>query len=230
MSRCGAVVGYRMLRQHRVGNTDRRSARMCARPFRHEVDTDSMNILDAIIIIVVAALVLIGFFSGVGRTVAALVSMYLGTVVAATFYDDVARRMRGGVEGMRISTSELASFLVLFVVFAVAFYWITTFSFNTVSAKRGRFVILDSVGGAALAMIVGILAIALTLSVTVILIGAVSHTSGVAIDGGEHGFLSRQIRGSELTPIVLELQPPISATFKPWFGGDLPAILQTPPS
>lgn len=189
-----------------------------------------MNILDAVIIIVVAALVLIGFISGVGRIVAAQVAMYLATVVAATFYDNMGLRIRDGVEGMRIATSELAAFLLLFVVFAVGIYWVITFSFRTVSERRGRFVILDNVGGAALAVIVGLLTIAMTLSVTVILIGALSQTSGVGADQGETAFLGRQIRDSKLAPIMLELQPPISATFKPWFGGELPVILQRPPS
>ncbi|HUG17299.1 MAG TPA: CvpA family protein [Thermomicrobiales bacterium] len=188
-----------------------------------------MNILDAIIIIIISALVLIGFFSGVGRIVATLIALYFATIVSATFYDSIAVRIREGVEGVGVSTAELTAFLILFGTFAAAFYWVATFSFKTMSARRGRFVILDNIGGAALAVMVGLLTVAMTLSVTVILIGALSQTS-VTSDGQEQtGFLTKQIRGSELAPVVLKIQPPVSATFKPWFSGELPVILQPPP-
>lgn len=189
-----------------------------------------MNFLDAGIMIVIAVLIMVGFFSGVGRILAAMVSLYFATLIAAAFYDDLARRVRDSVDGVRISTSELVSFLLLFATFSMAFFWIVSYSFKTVSARRGRFVILDNVGGAALAVMAGMLTIAMTLSVTVILIGALSQTTGPAGDRGPDGALERQIQGSELTPIVLKLQPPITVAFRPWFSDGLPVILQRPPT
>lgn len=196
----------------------------------YDRDGDEMNILDAGIMVVIAALVMVGFFSGVGRVITALAALYFSTLVSAAFYDDVARRVRDSIEGVRVSSAELASFLFLFALFTVAFYWVISYSFKTVSARRGRFVILDNIGGAALAVAAGMLTVAMTLSVTVIIIGALSQTSALPGGRDSSGFLEQQIQESELSPIVLKLQPPITVAFKPWFSDELPVILQRPPT
>jgi hypothetical protein len=188
-----------------------------------------MNILDAVIIITIASSVLIGFFSGAGRVAAALVALYLSTLGSAIAYDSVARSMRSGVEGFSVQSSEFTAFMMLFVVFAVAFYWVISVSFRRATARRGRFVIADNVGGASLAVILGLLTVATTLSITVILLGALSQTAGIDAGQQDNGILARQIRDSEIVPVVLKLQSPISAAFRPWFSGELPVVLQPPP-
>jgi hypothetical protein len=186
-----------------------------------------MNILDIIIIAGVGALVVVGFFMGVGRVTALLVALYLATVVAASTYDGLSGSIRGGVDGMRTSTSELIAFLGLLLLFTATIYWVITFSFKTMSERGTKFAILENAGGAALGVVVGLLTVALTLSVTVILLGALTQSSGIGSDG--LGVLGQQIDGSELVPIVLKLQPGIQVAFEPWFRDELPPILQKPP-
>jgi hypothetical protein len=188
-----------------------------------------MNILDAVIIITIASSVLIGFFSGARRVTTALAALYLSTLGSAITYDSVARSVRGGVEGFSVQSSEFTAFIMLFILFAVAFYWVISVSFRRVAPGHGRFAIADNVGGAALAVIVGLLTVATTLSITVILLGALSQTAGIDAVQQDNGILARQIRDSEIVPVVLKLQPPISAAFRPWFSGELPVVLQPPP-
>jgi hypothetical protein len=176
-----------------------------------------MNYLDGFIIIVI----------GVTKVVAALVSIYLSTIISAAFYDGLSQSIRDGLAGMGRGSSELAAFMLLFIVCSAAIFWMITFSFKTVTERRGQFVILENASGAALAVVVGLLTIAMTLSVTVIVLGVVSQSS--TSDGIESlGFLGRQIRGSELAPIILKLQPGITKAFEPWFPEGLPPILEPP--
>jgi hypothetical protein len=187
-----------------------------------------MNLLDIMIILVVGSLVVVGFFIGAGRVTALLAAIYLSTIISASTYDDVARSIRQGVEGMRVSSSELIAFIGLLVLFSATIYWVITFSFRMMSEHGRKFAILENAGGAALGVVVGVLTLAMTLSVTVILLGALS--SAGSTDAGSLNALSRQIDNSELVPVVLKLQPSIQVTFEPWFRHGLPPILQTPPA
>jgi hypothetical protein len=189
----------------------------------------AMNFLDILIVIAVGGLVATGFFGGVGRVTAGFFAVYFSTIVAAAFYEPIGNAARDGIGDMSLASARLFAFLLLFLVMTVGFFWVIWQTFRSLGGKRSKFPILDNMGGAALAVVVGTLTIAMTLSVTVILLGVLNQSSTVS--GAESlGMLGRQIRGSELVPMFLKLQPTITSALEPWFPSGLPEILRTPPT
>jgi hypothetical protein len=188
-----------------------------------------MNVLDILIMIAVGALVITGFFGGVGRVTAGFFAIYFATIVSAAFYEPIGDAFGDNIGDMSGPTARLSAFLFLFSLMTVGFYWVIWQTFRSLGEQRSRFPILDNMGGAALAIVVGTLTIAMTLSVTVILLGVLNQSSAVG-EAGSLGALGRQIRGSELVPMFLKMQPTITSALEPWFPHGLPEILRTPPS
>lgn len=187
-----------------------------------------MNVLDFGIILVFAILIMVGFFGGVGRVTAGFFAVYFSSIVAAAFYDGLGDIFVDQVSNMREATGDLLAFMLLLVVMSGAFFWGIGVTIKAVELRRGRFAIMDNVGGATMAMVVGALAVAMTLSVSVIILGAFNQSA--VVNGDENlGRLGRQIRGSELVPMFLKLQEPILVVYRPWFPDGLPPILETPP-
>lgn len=187
-----------------------------------------MNVLDIAIILVIAMLIMAGFFGGLGRVVAGILAVYFSTIVAAAFYRGVGDMFVDSVSEMRLATGYLMAFMVLFVVMSGAFFWGIGQTIKAVEVRRGRLAIFDNIGGATLAMVAGALAIAMTISVSVIILGAFNQSA--VVNGDENlGALGRQIRGSELVPMFLKLQEPILIAYEPWFPDGLPPILEAPP-
>jgi hypothetical protein len=171
---------------------------------------------------------MVGFFGGIGRVAAGFFAVYFSSIVAAAFYDDLGNAFVNRVSDMREATADLLAFMVLFVVMTGAFFWGIGVTIKAVELRRGRFAIMDNVGGATMAMAVGAVAVAMTLSVAVIILGAFNQSA--VVNGDENlGTLGRQIRGSELVPMFLKLQEPILVVYRPWFPEGLPPILETPP-
>ncbi len=187
-----------------------------------------MNFLDILIMLFFGLLIMVGFFGGVGRVTAGFAAIYFASIVAAAFYQPIGDMFNDNVRNMRDSTGHLLAFMVLFVLLTGAFFWGIGQTIKAVEARRSRIAIMDNVGGATLAMIGGSLALALTISVSVIILGAFNQSA--VVNGDENlGALGNQIRGSELVPIFLKLQDPILVAYKPWFPDGLPPILEPPP-
>lgn len=187
-----------------------------------------MNLLDVAIMLVFAMLIMAGFFGGIGRVTAGLFAVYFSSIVAAAFYEGLGDMFADSVNEMRVTTGHLMAFMLLFLVMSGAFFWGIGQSIKAVELRRGRFAIMDNVGGASMALVVGALAIAMTISVSVIILGAFNQSA--VVNGDENlGALGNQIRGSELVPMFLKLQEPLLVAYRPWFPEGLPPILETPP-
>lgn len=187
-----------------------------------------MNALDILIIALVGLLLCIGFFAGVGRILAGMAAVYAATIVSASFYDSLGDSIEGGVENIQPATADLIAFIMLMLLLVMGFYVLISQTVRTVERRRGRLAILDNIGGAALGIIVGVLTVALTISVTVVLLGALNQSAFV--DGiADLGFIGQQVNGSALVPLFVKMQPAVVSALRPWFPDGLPAILQPPP-
>ena len=188
-----------------------------------------MNLLDYTIIAAVPILITVGFFSGARRAAAAFVSIYFATVVAAASYQGLSDFFQRGDRDLRVATADLLAFMLLLIVMTGVFYVVVLQSVKQVVNRRGRVSILDNIGGAALATVLGSLALVMTLSVTVVLLGVLNHSS-VTGDSDSLGAVGDQIRESKLVPVVVRLQPAVTVGLRPWFPNGLPAILERPHS
>jgi uncharacterized membrane protein required for colicin V production len=187
-----------------------------------------MNVLDIGIILVFAILILVGFFGGVGRVTAGILAVYFSTIVSAAFYDNLGESFANSVDDISESTAYLLAFMALFLTMTGAFLWAIGLTIKAVEVRRGRLAIMDNVGGATLALVAGALAVAMTISVSVIILGAFNQSTVVS-SNENLGTFGRQIRNSELVPIFLKLQEPVVIAYKPWFPDGLPPILDVPP-
>lgn len=192
-------------------------------PFR---DSDSMNVLDFIIILMVGVMVGLGFFLGIGRVTSAIIALYFSAIVAATFYLPISDLLSGFVDEMNPATAELLAFVVLFLGMAAIFSAVISRSVRTF-ALSGRFAILDNIGGATLGILIAGATIALSMTVTTILLQVLNETTSGAASG-MLGTMRDQVQTSALAPIFLKLLPVVTSTIRPWFPSGLPSILESP--
>ena len=94
-------------------------------------------------------------------------------------------------------------------------------------ALSGRFSILDNIGGASLGILIAAVTVALSMSVTTILLQVLSQTTSHA-GTGILGIMRDQVQTSALVPIFLKLLPVLTSTLRPWFPSGLPSILEAP--
>jgi uncharacterized protein (DUF58 family) len=124
---------------------------------------------------------------------------------------------------MNQRTGYLFFFVLLFLVFAAIFSYLIAKWLGRLKLPR-RLEILDNVGGAALGVIVSLLAVTLAAMLLVVLIQALNQTFGGTPDGTV-GEIRRQINGSQLVPVFLRIAPYFTGIVRPWFPSGLPPIL-----
>lgn len=184
------------------------------------------NALDIAIMIVFLAIIGAGFFNGVAKVSSALLAIYLATVCSAAFYRPLTDFGRGLVPSMGTVTAELTSFFLLFVGFTAVFTVFLARWLGEVRLPR-RVGVLDNVGGAAIGIIVSGLAVTLAAVALAVMLQALNQTASISAGDPMLGFIRREIRGSSLVPLFLDLAPFFLRMLGPWFPGGLPPILNS---
>jgi uncharacterized membrane protein required for colicin V production len=182
-----------------------------------------LNTLDIVIISTFLAVIAVGFFNGVTKVTAAILSIYFGSIVSAAFYRPVTDGARNHMGAMSERMGQLFFFTILFFVFSVAFTFLISNWLSGLKLPR-RVEIIDNVGGAALGVIVSGLAVTLAAMLLVILLQALNQTFGTG-DSVMVGFMHNQISGSTLVPVFLRISPHFVRLISPWFPSGLPPIL-----
>jgi hypothetical protein len=184
--------------------------------------------MDIFILMAFAGLVAAGYFAGVARVGATIFAMYFAIVIAATFYQRIGRSIRDlvGTDNMSLGAAQFAAFTLLFTIITVGLAIIFFKTTHPVATARG-FAMLDSLGGAVLAIIIAAVAVTMALAITVVLIQAMIQTSIDASSGSLMGSLKDQLENSELAPLFLRLMPILTTPIQPWFPNGLPPVLRT---
>ena len=183
-----------------------------------------MNGLDFAIIFAFLAIIGLGFFGGITRVAAAIVAIYLGSIVSAAFYDSVTDAFRRQVSSVSLAMGQLFIFCLLFIVSSGALWWVLANSTKGLKMKR-RIEIADNLGGAALGVAVSVLAVTLAAMLLSILLQVLNRTVGAGDANSILGTVQGQIRGSRLVPVFLDLTPLFTRLLEPWFPNGVPAIL-----
>jgi uncharacterized membrane protein required for colicin V production len=183
-----------------------------------------LNGLDFAIIFAFLAIIGLGFFGGVTRVVAAIVSIYFGSIVAAAFYAELTEAARDRVYSMSLATGELVVFCSLFLISSVALWFAFAKGLQGIKFPR-RLEIADNLGGAVLGLIVSGLAVTLAAMLMSILLQVLNQTVGAGNSDSLVGSVQAQIRNSELVPVFLDLTPYLNRLLEPWFPGGVPSIL-----
>ncbi len=182
-----------------------------------------MNGLDFAIIFAFLAIIFFGFFGGITRVLAAMLAIYIATVVAAMFYSDVTDMFRDNVDNVTLATGQLFIFFTLFLVTSLAIgYGMMRGLSGVKSTRRLRFA--DNLTGVALGLTVSALAVVLATVVMSILLQVLNQTAGSG-GSGALAAIEGQISSSALTPVFLDVTPIVTRFVQPWFPNGLPAIL-----
>jgi MFS family permease len=189
-----------------------------------QLEGPQLNGLDFAILFAFIAIIGLGFFGGIARVAAAIVAIYLGSVISAAFYDRLTDAFRDRVASVGIQTGQLFIFCTVFLLTSGIFWLILANSVKGLKLKR-RIEILDNVGGAALGVGVSVLAVTLAAMMLSILLQVLNHTIGQGGDSSLVGTMRGQIVGSKLVPVFLDLTPYFTRVIEPWFPNGLPPIL-----
>lgn len=183
-----------------------------------------MNGLDFAIIFAFLAIIGLGFFGGVTRVVAAIIAIYLGTIVAAAFYSALTDAVMEYVSSMSLATGQLVIFCVLFILSSTALWFALARGLRSAKFPR-RIAIADNLGGAALGLIVSGLAVTLAAMLLSILLQVLNQSVGAGNSDSLVGSIQAQITSSQLVPVFLDLTPYLNRLIDPWFPNGVPSIL-----
>jgi uncharacterized membrane protein required for colicin V production len=181
-------------------------------------------VFDVFVLIAFMGLVALGFFHGLARLVAGALAVYCGAIFAAIFYRPLADSVVSLIPTMGPATGELASFLLLFIGFAVIFAIGVSRWIGKLSLPR-RLEILDTIGGLLMGVIVGVVAVTVTvmlLSFSLQVMDRVSLNSSSPLQR----FLQDGIDESVLIPVFLRIAPFFVRLISPFIPGDIPPILR----
>ena len=184
-----------------------------------------MNGLDFAIIFAFLAVISLGFFGGVMRVIAAIVSIYLGSIVAAAFYDELTDSLRERVPSLALPTGQLVVFIALFLITSIVLWFAIARSLKGFKFPR-RIEVADNLGGAALGVVVSMLAVTLAAMLMSILLQVLNQTVGAGSSDSIVGSVQAQIRNSRLVPVFLDLTPYLNRLIEPWFPEGVPTILK----
>ena len=183
-----------------------------------------MNGLDFAIVFAFIAIIGLGFFGGIARVAAAIVAIYLGSVLSAAFYDRLTDAFRDRVSSVGAQTGQLFVFCTLFLFSSAIFWWLMASGVKGLKLKR-RVEIFDNIGGAALGVGVSLLAVTLAAMMLSILLQVLNQTIGQGGDNSLVGSMRGQIIDSKLVPVFLDLTPYFTRVIEPWFPNGIPPIL-----
>jgi uncharacterized membrane protein required for colicin V production len=162
------------------------------------------------------------FFSGMSRTIASIVAVYLAAIVAGSFYDDLTDLVRRWTD-MGETTGQLCFFVLLFLLFTLAFTFVISRWLEGVRVPRWLGV-LDRLRGTALGLLVAGAAVTVAAMLLSILVQALQQ---VALTGQAPlgDIVEDQVEGSALVPLFLRLSPYFLRLVEPWFPGGLPRLM-----
>ena len=123
-----------------------------------------MTLLDIILILLVFGFVWAGFWSGLIRTIASLVGVFVGIFFAGIWYDSVSNWVQPIVGGNALVADIVGFILVYFVVTQAVglLFWFANKIFHIFAILPGM-KLLNRVGGAILGFIEGSLIVGVTL-------------------------------------------------------------------
>jgi uncharacterized membrane protein required for colicin V production len=186
------------------------------------------NWVDYVILITFMAIVGFGFFGGIAKVSAAIVAIYISSVLAAMFYQPLTDAMQRIFSTMSQRLGELVMFVLLLLVFSAVFTWIVAKWIGRVKIPR-QLLLMDNIGGVVLGLVLSAMTVTFAALFLTIVLQALNQTVSLTGQGSVLGFFRGQIKDSALLPHFLDMAPYITGAIEPWFPDGLPPILDGPP-
>jgi uncharacterized membrane protein required for colicin V production len=178
-----------------------------------------INVLDILIVIMLALTIAAGFFGGIVRLAAMAIAIYLSSIAAARWYLDLAKVGHRHINGFSLDVGQFVMFVAILAAGTIVLTPAIAWSIGRLKLPR-RWQIADNMVGAGL----GAVALALSLIPMSLVLQALNQTvlnSGGSTLSGMHD----QIDRSALIPVFLRMAPVFVHMISPWFPGGVPPIL-----
>lgn len=182
------------------------------------------NLFDLLIIAQFFVIVLLSFIGGLGKVFATLAGLYGGILIAAWFYQTLARTLLTMLfPNMASFTGDLVGFLLLVLLGSIAIAFALARSYF-VKKFAQRIGVLNNLTGAVLGLAVAVFATVLATMITSLGLQVLNATAEL---GSSTTLiqLQNELSGSTLVPLFLKLTPALIAPLTPFFPRGLPPIL-----
>jgi uncharacterized membrane protein required for colicin V production len=186
------------------------------------------NWVDYAILLVFMVIVGFGFFGGIAKVSAAIIAIYISSVLAAAFYRPMTDVLQRIFSNVGQTVGELIMFVLLFLIFSAILTWIVARWLTDVRLPR-RILLVDNIGGVVLGLVLSAMALTFAALFLTVVLQALNQTISFTGSDSVLGFARSQIRESELVPLFLRLAPVVTHAISPWFPSGLPPILDGAP-
>jgi uncharacterized membrane protein required for colicin V production len=174
--------------------------------------------LDSTLILVLAVGLALGYVQGVLRQVINLAAMYLGAILAAQYYNNLANFFKDQLVTTPGTLLTAVSFFIIMFSVTALLNFLSFDAYKT--TKLALMPALDHLGG----MILGLIAawILITLALDVLTFATSAHNWASAEEIRQ--VLRQGILGSQIAATAQSTLPSILETIKPWLPAGLPGI------
>jgi uncharacterized membrane protein required for colicin V production len=170
-----------------------------------------MNFLDVLIILLVVAFGLIGYWRGFFNSLAGFLSFVLAAFVAFLTYHQVGKFLSGPF-GLSLNLAELVTFFLLFVILSILFFLLAIFLAQKI--YKGRLYLLDKILGIPAGLLEGII---LT-CVILILLSVLPQSWGIG----------KTLQGSKFTSFLTHKTSALYQRVKGEFASKIPGLISYP--
>lgn len=164
-----------------------------------------MNWFDALLIVVFMGVLALGFYAGLGRSLAAIVALLVALSAGEIFVHPVAVTLSSVFSTIPRWVAELLAFVIVTVLIGVAVLYVFIRSFQVAPLRTRR--VIELRGGFPAIFLVAILAVLLSLMVVTTTAQASSWTARQMPIGDARSGLARQLDNSVLAEQALRLSP-----------------------
>jgi uncharacterized membrane protein required for colicin V production len=178
-----------------------------------------LNPYDALIVFALLVGVALGFIRGLVRMVLSLLVLYLGAVLAVTFYITLGRGINY-IFGLPREINEGMAFLLILVVTSVVINFVLRRTYKDTELPGVRQI--DQLGG----MIIGFFVTAIWIGFGILVLAFLLGASVTASEGARQNLIG-YFRSSSLIPIFYDFLSVALATLRPWMPKGLPPELFT---
>jgi hypothetical protein len=182
-----------------------------------------MNFLDILIIIALVSIFGVLFFAGLWKSLASLISLWVGLVGADLFGTPIGRMLYGTIPGIERWTADLIGFVLSFLAVGAIVMYLALRSFRTLSERSGyRF---NLRGGMPVLIFTILLASAVSLASVTVLVELTARTLDDIPAGESPDFANRQYRGATLRPATERIGDYVYNATGSWVPGGAPSVL-----
>jgi hypothetical protein len=182
-----------------------------------------MNLLDVLIIVALVSIFCVLFFAGLWRSLAALVSLWIGLVGADIFGNPIGRLLHRITPGIEWWTANLIGFVLAFLITAAIVMYVAVRSFRTLSTRAGyRF---DLRGGLPVLLVTILIASVVSLATVTVFVELTSQTLDDIPVGERPDFANQQYQNASLRPATERISEYVYDATGSWVPGGAPSVL-----